>query len=278
MDVEDVAAGHQTKLRWNERSAWIWSDEEKHEALVTAETFAAVQKQIASHAHLPRSRKAPIGRRVYPLSGLVKCGICGRRMQGSWSHDTARYRCKFPAEYALANKIDHPKTAYVRESSITDELDAWLAQLFDPTNLQTTIAAMAACGGADAALEARAEAARRKLEDCDSRLARYRSALDSGADPLVVTAWVAEVQGDRFRAEAELASCAESRPIGVDEVRELIQGLSDVPRALSEADPADKASLYSEIGVSVIYHPEERKVVAEVTGNPCTNLRVGGGT
>ena len=34
------------------------------------------------------------------------------------------------------------------------------------------------------------------LADCDAKLARYRAALDAGADPAVVTAWIAETQND----------------------------------------------------------------------------------
>jgi site-specific DNA recombinase len=34
LDVEDVAAGHETKLRWNDPSAWVWSAEQMHEPLV----------------------------------------------------------------------------------------------------------------------------------------------------------------------------------------------------------------------------------------------------
>ena len=45
LDVDDVALGHQTKLRWNDRSDWIWSAEETHEAIITPELFARAQEQ-----------------------------------------------------------------------------------------------------------------------------------------------------------------------------------------------------------------------------------------
>jgi hypothetical protein len=115
-------------------------------------------------------------------------------MQGQWNHDVAHYRCRFPSEYGLANQVDHPKTAYIRESAIMPKLDEWLAGLFTPTNLDETVAAMNAAGDVDAASEARAKAARRKLADCDDRLAKYRAALEGGADPVVVAGWMAEVQ------------------------------------------------------------------------------------
>jgi hypothetical protein len=156
------------------------------------------------------------------------------------------------------------------------KLDAWLAQLFDPENLEVTIEAMAASGGADEYLEVKAEAARRKLADCNGRLAKYRSALDSGADPVIVSGWMAEVQGERLRAEADLASCAERAPLSPDEIRSMLEGLDDLAGVLAEADPNDKASIYSELGVCVTYHPDQRLVVAEVLPDACTTARVGG--
>jgi homogentisate 1,2-dioxygenase len=71
-------------------------------------------------------------------------------------------------------------------SSIVAELDKWLAQLFDPESVDATIAAMVNTRARMHATEARAEAARRKLTDCDDRLGKYRPALDSGADPALV--------------------------------------------------------------------------------------------
>jgi len=103
------------------------------------------------------------------MSSPVEC-----RMQGTCAHEAARYRCKFPAEYALANRLDHLKAAYVRESSIVPKRDEWLAQLFDDANLDATCEALAMAGEYDEGAEVRAEAARRKIADCDSRLARYR--------------------------------------------------------------------------------------------------------
>jgi glycosyltransferase involved in cell wall biosynthesis len=31
-------------------------------------------------------------------------------MRGQHSHDVAYYRCRYPTDYALANRLDHPKT------------------------------------------------------------------------------------------------------------------------------------------------------------------------
>jgi site-specific DNA recombinase len=100
LDVEDVAAGYETRQRWNDTADWVWSAKPTHEAIVSSEDFARAQAEAAAHAHGPTVRKARSARRPYPLSGLVRCGICSRRMQGQHNHGTTYYRCRFPSEYA----------------------------------------------------------------------------------------------------------------------------------------------------------------------------------
>ncbi len=53
-------------------------------------------------------------------------------MTGNWNNGHPYYRCRFPAEYALANKINHPKGVYLREADITGPLDDWLTTAFAP--------------------------------------------------------------------------------------------------------------------------------------------------
>jgi site-specific DNA recombinase len=279
MDVEDVAAGHQTKQRWNDTSDWIWSTEVMHEAIVSSEDFTAVQAEMAAHAHRPTNRKARATRRCYVLSGLVRCALCNRLMHGNPNHGLNHYRCTFTSEYAIANKIDHPKAVYIKESAMVPRLDEWLTGLFDPLNIEATVGALASVGDIDEEAEARSEAGRRKLADCDDRLSKYRAALDGGADPVVVAGWMSEVQGERLQAEAELAISGPAAPLPADELRRLVESLGDMAQVLSEAEPKDKAEVYAGLGISLTYHPDQRRVVAEVRPPiACRTERVGGGT
>jgi hypothetical protein len=197
-------------------------------------------------------------------------------MQGTTAHDTARYRCRFPSEYALANTVEHPLTVYVKEEAIVPRLDSWIAELFNETNLDATCEALAMAGDADEESEARAEAARRKIEDCDQRLAKYRQTLDAGADATVVAGWMAEVQGERLRAEQELGAALPGEQLTKDQIRRLVLQLRDIASVLATADPKDKAEVYAELGVRVSYDHHRR--VVNVTAGPCTTARVGGGT
>ena len=133
-------------------------------------------------------------------------------MQGSYNDNTNHYRCKFSSERAPIPGVDHPKNVYVRESAIVPKLDEWIGSLFDPANLDETCASLAAAGGATEADHARIEAAGRKLADRDSRLTKYRRALEARVDPVVMAGWMSEVQGERLRAgtgDRRGAACGE---------------------------------------------------------------------
>ena len=197
-------------MRWNDPSEWIWSAEQTHEAIVDSETFASAQAQMAAGSHRPNSGKTKTTGRTYVLSGRVHCGLCGHRMQGNPNHGENHYRCRYPRDFAPALGMDHPPTVYVRESAIVPKLDEWIASLFAPENLDETCRKLAEAGGASEADHARIGAAQRKLADCDRRLAGYQKTLDAGADPVIVAGWISQVQGERLRAERDLAAAQPS--------------------------------------------------------------------
>jgi Recombinase len=109
LDVDDVALGHETKMRWNDRQAWLRSTEPSHPAIVTVEAFQPAQDQLAAAGRRSKPRMPRPTPRPYQLRGLLFCGICQRRMQGNFNHGLLHYRCRFPNEYALANRVEHPR-------------------------------------------------------------------------------------------------------------------------------------------------------------------------
>ncbi len=274
LDVDDVALGHQSKMRWNDRSDWIWSENPTHEALVDLEQFTAAQAVFtgAQRASVRRART----KHTYLLSGHVHCAECGRRMQGSWNHKRAYYRCKFPAEYAVATD-KHPKTIYVREDALTPAIDGWLAQLFDDDNIDDTCAALETGFGPDPAEQTRITAARKKLAECDSKLAKYRQALEAGTDPTIVGEWIAEVKLARKAAEISLRPKTADGRLTSAEIKDLVSQLKGIVAILDNADPIDRKAVYSELNLSIVYHDDGRM---QVSAGPdaCTNKCVGGGT
>ena len=99
----------------------------------------------------------------------------------------------------------------LREDRVVRAIDAWFASVFNPEHLDATCAAMDASGANDPAAEAKVEASRRRIADCDARLARYRSALDAGADPVVVAGWVKDVEA-RSRTQSRAVRGARVAP------------------------------------------------------------------
>jgi DNA invertase Pin-like site-specific DNA recombinase len=113
LDVDDVALGHITKQKRSEPGKWIWSDQPAHEPLVDDEIFTQAQALLRARGSADERspRRTP---RPYALRGLMRCGVCGRKMQGSWNNGKPHYRCTFLREYAAKNKVSHPVSVYLR--------------------------------------------------------------------------------------------------------------------------------------------------------------------
>ena len=87
-----------------------------HPALVAEADFIAAQRV---HAGRP-TRDG--GRRRYLLSGLIRCGVRGRRMDSHWVHGRAGYRCRHGHSSSHPRTLDHSKYVYVREDLLVREL------------------------------------------------------------------------------------------------------------------------------------------------------------
>jgi site-specific DNA recombinase len=110
--------------------------------------------------------------------------------------------------------------------------------------------------------------ARTVIADCDAKLERYRAALEAGADPAVVTGWIAAATAERANAEADLARHATDQPstpgrLSRDEIAALAATIGDALAVLRTADPADKAEVYRQLGLRLTYHPDTQTVAAQ---------------
>jgi site-specific DNA recombinase len=258
IDVDDVALGHTTKLMWNPESSWVVSEELVHPRLVSDEVFEQVQLRLASRGPSTPPESGTRGRHPYALRGLIRCVACGRKMHGAWNRGRAQYRCRFPGEYALANKIEHPLTVYLREDAVLGPLDAWLATALAPASLR---AALARSEDLEPSVDPVVDAAHRQLTECDRKPARHRAALEAGADPLVVAEWTNDVQRVRDTAQATLNAARpveRARPLTPHEVTAMIDSLGGLLSVLRQAPANDKCDLYRQLGVSLMYQHEGR--------------------
>jgi hypothetical protein len=97
----------------------------------------------------------------------------------------------------------------VREDALLRTVDRWLARVFDPDHLVDTIDTLTAVARTtqadlDDSVRRRREDATKTLAECDKELVAYRAALREGADPTVVTKWIAETQAKRLAAQRTL--------------------------------------------------------------------------
>lgn len=273
IDVDDVALGHETRMRWNPTQEWVYSTTLAHEALVDDETFERVQTMIAAGARRPDvERKPRRSKRSYAFSGLIFCGLCERRMIGSFNNGRNHYRCAYSSEYADANRLAHPRSLYLREDKIVELVDPWIRRAFSPANLRTTLQAMADAQHDDAD-QHRVIAAREKINTCQTKLDRYRAALDAGTDPVLVQQWITQVQAEKAVAEADLRRITGRRTMTADEINTLVEAMAGIATILRQAELADKAEVYRQLGIKLTYKPGLRLIQAEASPNgSCTKV------
>jgi hypothetical protein len=108
-----------------------------------------------------------------------------------------------------------------------------------------------------------AEHARRAIADADTKLARYRAALESGTDPALIATWTAEVTAAKTTAQAQLRALTGRRRTTEDEIAAIVAAAGNVLAVLRDADPDDKAAIYRQLGLNLTYQPGTRTVLAE---------------
>jgi hypothetical protein len=139
LDPDDVAAGHVVRPRRADKETVVRSRQPAHPEIVSVETFTEVQllRRTKAAGGLGTARQAERGGRAitkspYLLRGMVRCGVCGRKMQGATIRKGVYYRCiartLAPGSLALA---DHPKTVNLREDQLIEPLNGWIGRLFD---------------------------------------------------------------------------------------------------------------------------------------------------
>ncbi|HEV2780199.1 MAG TPA: recombinase family protein [Actinophytocola sp.] len=109
--------------RWNPIHEWVISKMIAHPPLVTERDFVAVQ-------NIHAARPTQDGRfRRYQLAGLIRCGLCGRRMDAHWVHDRAGYRCRHGHTTGHPRQPGQAKNVYQREDHILAAISTRLAAL-----------------------------------------------------------------------------------------------------------------------------------------------------
>jgi DNA invertase Pin-like site-specific DNA recombinase len=283
LDPDDIAAGHVTRFRKSSPDRIVRSRRPAHPALVSVEVFTQAQLQRRSRAaggmrgmaKLERSRT--VGQRPYLLRGLMRCGLCGRKMQGATIREGTYYRCAArtlaPGSSVLA---DHPRTVNLRQEWVVEPLNAWIGGLFGRDNIDRLVDELVVSqesGQVDAAREV----AKKRLADAEARLRRHQSAIEAGVEPAALVEVINTAQAERAAARAELDNAPAQRILDRADVFAMVDSLGDVGARLGDAKPQSLIKLYSELGLDLRYEPEEQAVY--VAASPrVVNVRVRGGT
>jgi site-specific DNA recombinase len=131
-DPGDVTLGHRQVQRWNLPNGWVISRKPAHPALVSEADYIAAQDVSAARGPSPKADPGELEKRRYLLTGLLACGVCGRRMESAWSNGKPAYRCRHGHTTASTPDPGRPKNAYVREGVIMLHLSALHLQLTEP--------------------------------------------------------------------------------------------------------------------------------------------------
>jgi hypothetical protein len=172
-------------------------------------------------------------------------------------------------EYALANRVQHPVNVYLRENLVIGEVDRWLAREFAPHRMSETLRALAEARQSEVLHADDDNGTAGKVAECDRKLAQYRAALDAGANPATVAAWIAETEAEKASYALVMRRSGEPRPRMTElEIRAVVDKLADVARVLSEADADDKSEIFRQLGLRLTYHPGRRIVEAKIEPAP----------
>lgn len=269
IDVNDVSLGHITKLRWNDRDQWVYSAKVVHPVIIDKNIFDRIEGKLAVRRCQTGGTKARAQtKRAYSLRGVIYCGLCNRKMQAHTYKEYVYFRCRYPEEYALANKVKHPRNIFVREHQVTALVDPWLAKVLAPHRIKQTIADIQ--GAQEPPTNTAAIRAKAQIADCETKLARHRAALEAGANPATIAQWMTETEAQLLAARAELrtSDAQHRRILTAEEIAALIAGLGDLIRVLKDASPEARQAVYQALGVRLVYHPDKQEIRVEANLNP----------
>jgi site-specific DNA recombinase len=106
----DKRTGTPLRNQLNPRDQWVVSRRQTHPALVSEQDFITVQAITAT----PRPDTTET--RTYLLTGLLRCGICGRTLDAHWVYRKPGYRCRH-GHTSTRHTPDRPKNIYVRQDT-----------------------------------------------------------------------------------------------------------------------------------------------------------------
>lgn len=180
----------------------------------------------------------------------------------------------------MPDDLDHPPSVYLREDQLTGPLDTWLADAFHPDRIEQCLTELEQAQPDNTPA---LDAAHHTLAELDQKLAKYRAALEAGADPVLVAEWIKEVRAEREYVTNQIAALepqkATHRKMTQKEIEQLTTSIGGLPAVLRKAYPTDNLEVYRQLGLKLTFDHTTRTVVAEANPQPPVGVVVvsGGG-
>ena len=156
-----------------------------------------------------------------------------------------------------------PRNVTLRQDAILGPLDNWLFRKFDVRHLAQTVNELPPPRNSAAPIDGPDGETASRIAACDRKLTGYRAALDAGGDPAPISRWITETTAERARLVARTRPAKPRAPMTRDQIASIVTVLGDILAVLKDADPADKAETYSQLGLRLTYQPGQRIVRAE---------------
>lgn len=269
------------------RSEWVWSPTPTHEAIVPRELFDQVEERAHRNkiaAKTPTTARpyhgAPVRKgRTYVLRGRVRCGMCGRRMEGSHQKHKNWYRCQYVTRRGpiAADVAGHPRVLGIKEETILNALLDFLGRrIFGPDRLRllrTELAQATAASwkGHDAELD------RLQREQREVQRSLYRQTLrleehDNPDHPIVALATrrIEELAARQESIEEAITALRAKRPDGAhpDEIGAMLDAIPDMRDALNEADESELIEMFDAFDVCATYTKSTRRLELAASVTP----------
>ncbi len=266
---------------------WTWSATPTHEPIISKELFEMVEdrargneakmKAGMARSHAPSNKHRP--GRFYPLRGRVRCGLCGRSMEGSHQKGSNWYRCQYVTRRGsiAADIADHPRVLGVKEANVLDPVLDFLARrIFGPDRLRLLRAELSDSTTATwREQDAELERLKGELGDIDRSLHRQTLRLEEHEDsdhPVVALA-IRRIEelSTRKRAVTEAIDALKvERPAGhhPDEILAMLDAVPDLRPSLRNATEQELADLLAAFDVTISYDKPNRRLTLTATIGP----------
>ena len=273
IDVEDVALGHTTKLRWNETGKWLWSDKIVHPPIIDRDDL----RPGAGDGRGPRARARRA--QAAPLAAPVRAARLRlvRRLRAADAKPLGPRRALLPVPVPRRVRARQPRPAPPERLPARRPAHRRGRPLAGPRVRPAPPARDDPRPGRRPARRAAAPPGRRPRGNrAQDRRVRPQAQPSTAPPSTRAQAPPRSPRGsprpkqkrpDTWPPGARAAP--RRRRMSEAEIKAIVDRLADLARVLADADPNDKSEIFRQLGLRLTYHPGRGLVEAQVMPAEC---------